>query len=56
MDSTFAAGIAITVVGVAGYAVGTEVAYPGRAFAVTAVMVGLALAAVGSANGRGGGP
>lgn len=55
MDSAFTAGTAITVVGVAGYAVGTAVAYPGRAFSLTAVMVGLTLVAVGSANGRGGG-
>lgn len=55
MDSAFGAGIVLTVAGVVGYAVGTAVAYPGRAFTVAAVMIGLALAAVGTANGRGDG-
>lgn len=56
MDSAFAAGIVLALAGVVGYAVGTAVAYPGRAFTVTAVMVGLTLVAVGHANGRRGEP
>lgn len=56
MDNTFAAGVVVTVAGIVGYAVGTAVTYPGRAFTVTAVMVGLTLVAVGSANGREGEP
>lgn len=43
-------GIALTVLGVAGYAVGVVAPYPGRAFAVTGVMVGITLAAIGSAS------
>jgi len=41
------AGIAVTTLGVVGYGVGTLVAYPGRAFSVTAVMVGITLWAIG---------
>ncbi|WP_416839853.1 hypothetical protein [Haloferax sp. DFSO52] len=40
-------GIATTVLGVVAYVVGTVAAYPGRAFSVTAVMVGITLWAVG---------
>ena len=54
MDSAFTAGIAVTAVGVVAYATGTVVAYPGRSFSLTAVMVGLTLAAIEGANGRGG--
>ena len=54
MDSAFVAGLIVTAIGIAGYAVGTTVAYQGRAFTLTAVMVGLTLVAIGTANGRGG--
>ncbi|EMA09098.1 hypothetical protein SAMN05443574_1188 [Haloarcula vallismortis] len=47
MNRLFVAGVALTLVGIAGYAVGTTVAYPGRSASVTAVMVGLTVAAVG---------
>jgi len=47
MNRLFVAGVALTLVGIAGYAVGTSVAYPGRSASVTAVMVGLTVAAVG---------
>ena len=40
------AGVSLTVAGLAGYALGVAGAYPGRAFAVTAVMVGVTLVAV----------
>ncbi|WP_191965445.1 MULTISPECIES: hypothetical protein [Haloferax] len=40
-------GIATTILGVVGYVAGTLVAYPGRAFSLTAVMVGITLWAVG---------
>lgn len=36
-------GAALTVLGVAGYAIGVFVDYPGRAFSLTAVMVGIVL-------------
>ena len=54
MDSAFIAGLVVTAIGVVGYAVGTAVAYQGRAFTLTAVMIGLTLVAIGSANSRGG--
>ncbi|WP_396612467.1 hypothetical protein ACH9L7_04115 [Haloferax sp. S1W] len=41
------AGIAVTGLGIVGYAGGIFVAYPGRAFSVTALMVGITLWAVG---------
>jgi hypothetical protein len=40
------AGIALTLAGLAGYAYGTTTPYPGRAFSVTAVMVGVTLVAI----------
>lgn len=39
-------GAGLVVAGVAGYAAGVVVAYPGRAFSLTAVMVGTALLAI----------
>ena len=47
MDRTFLAGAALTGVGLCGYVAGTVVTYPGRAFSLTALMVGITLAAVG---------
>ena len=47
MNRLFVAGVALTLVGIAGYAVGTTVAYPGRSASVTVVMVGLTVTAVG---------
>lgn len=46
-------GLALTVAGVAGYAAGTQVSYPGRALSVTAVMVGITLLAIGNAGPAG---
>lgn len=42
-----AVGALVTALGLAGYLVGASVAYTGRAFSVTAVMVGLTLLAIG---------
>lgn len=39
-------GIGLFAVGLVGYVVGIYVAYPGRAFSITAVVVGIALAAI----------
>jgi hypothetical protein len=47
MDRTFLAGAGLTGVGLCGYVAGTVVSYPGRAFSLTALMVGITLAAVG---------
>ncbi|WP_435178695.1 hypothetical protein [Halorussus sp. AFM4] len=52
MNPSLAAGAALTVAGVVGYLVGVVEPYPGRAFSVTAVMVGVTLLAIG----RGGEP
>lgn len=46
MNRLAAAGAGLLVLGVAGYAVGLFVAYPARAFSVTAVMVGITLVAI----------
>ena len=47
MNRTLGVGIALSVLGVVGYAAGVATAYPGRSFSVTAVMVGLTLVAIG---------
>ncbi|MFB6124124.1 MAG: hypothetical protein ABEJ78_11785 [Haloferacaceae archaeon] len=47
MDRTFGVGVGLSVVGLAGYVVGVLVAYPARAFAITAFMVGITLVAIG---------
>lgn len=48
MNRTRAAGLALTAGGVAGYLAGLVTPYPGRAFSVTAVIVGITLASLGS--------
>lgn len=48
MNAVFAVGLAVSLLGVAGYAAGVVVPYPGRAFSITAVMVGVTLVAVGT--------
>lgn len=42
-------GALLTVGGVVGYVAGVVATYPGRAFSVTAVMVGITLLAIGNA-------
>lgn len=51
MDRAFAIGAVLTGSGLVGYLLGLAVSYPGRAFSVTAVMVGITLAAIGSRGG-----
>jgi hypothetical protein len=48
MNAEFVAGAVLTVLGVVGYVVGVVAPYPGRAFSVSGVMVGLTLLAIGS--------
>ena len=48
------AGAGLVVLGTLGYAVGVVAAYPGRAFSVAGVMVGIALLAVGGEHLTGG--
>lgn len=50
MNRTLAAGTVLLVVGLTGYALGVARPFPGRAFTITAVMVGLLLVAVGRAG------
>lgn len=54
MNRVLAAGIGLTVLGTIGYGVGVFVAYEGRAFSVTALMVGISFLAVGRSEGEGG--
>lgn len=46
MNPLVVAGLLLTVAGIAGYAAGIAVPYPGRAFSVTAFMTGLTLIAI----------
>jgi len=51
MDSQRRIGLVLFIGGLSAYVAGVHVAYPGRAFSITAVMLGLALAATaGSAS------
>lgn len=52
MNRLVVAGGLLVTVGVAGYAAGVVAAYPARAFSVTAVMVGITLIAIRSADAR----
>lgn len=48
MNRTLAGGVALTALGVAGYAAGVVTSYPGRALSIVSVMVGVTLLAIGS--------
>ncbi len=52
MNRTQRVGVVLTGGGLLGYAVGLSVPYEGRAFSVTAVMVGITLLAIGNATDR----
>jgi magnesium transporter len=41
VDRSFVIGFVLTVVSVVGYLVGVDASYPGRAFSLTALMVGI---------------
>lgn len=51
MDIQRVAGIGLVVAGLAGYMTGVYVAYPGRAFSITALMIGIAIAAISRQHG-----
>ncbi|MFB6353517.1 MAG: hypothetical protein ABEJ92_05470 [Halobacteriales archaeon] len=46
MNRVFGTGLALTGVGLGGYLLGLVQSYPGRAFSLTALMVGIALVAM----------
>jgi len=50
MNTVAGLELGLTVGGVIGYLTGAAAAYPGRAFTVTAVMVGVTLLAVGRSD------
>lgn len=50
MHRVAAAGTVVLALGLVGYAVGIETAYPGRAFSVTAIMVGIGLVGLGRSD------
>jgi len=52
MNGTFVAGAGLTLLGVAGYLAGLVAAYPGRAFSISGVMVGITLLAIGAGADR----
>lgn len=52
--TVFAAGVAVTLLSVAGYVVGVLAPYPGRAISVTGFMVGVTLVAIGTGSRSGG--
>lgn len=51
MNDALGLGLGLTAAGIVGYTVGVSAPYPGRAFSVTAVMIGITLTAVGLAGG-----
>lgn len=53
MKTLLALGLGATAAGTVAYLVGTAVAYPGRAFSITLVMVGVTLVAIGSGGEEG---
>ena len=52
MNIVLLLGLLLTGVGLIGYLTGISTVYPGRAFSVTAVMVGLTLVAIGRSQDR----
>ncbi|ATW88426.1 hypothetical protein halTADL_1671 [Halohasta litchfieldiae] len=46
MEWRTATGVGLFVVGIVGYTAGVSLPYPGREFSLTAVMVGIAIAAI----------
>ncbi|WP_167879936.1 hypothetical protein [Halorhabdus rudnickae] len=48
---TALSGAVVSVLGLCGYVVGVFLAYPGRAFSVTALMIGLTLVVIGRGEG-----
>ncbi|GAA0216409.1 hypothetical protein GCM10009000_033960 [Halobacterium noricense] len=55
MDRSTIAGIVLSLIGLIGYVAGIYVAYPGRAFSITVLMVGIALVAIAQQSATRGG-
>ncbi|WP_266076478.1 hypothetical protein [Haladaptatus caseinilyticus] len=53
MNLPLVAGVALTNLGLVGYLVGVSTPYPGRAFSITGVMVGITLVAIANATNPG---
>lgn len=51
MDTQRVAGIGLVIAGLAGYIAGIYVVYPGRSLSITALMVGIAIAAISRQHG-----
>ncbi len=51
MNRTYASGLGLTVLGLVGYLIGISTPYPGRAFSITGVMVGITLLAIANPAG-----
>ena len=47
MNRLFLSGLTLTIVSLLGYIIGVYVTYPGRAFTITGIMVGLTLLGIG---------
>jgi Ca2+/Na+ antiporter len=52
MNATLAAGLFLSAVGLVAYTAGVFWSYPGRSFSLTALMVGLTMAAIGRSLGE----
>lgn len=50
MERVRAAGLVLTVGGLGAYLAGVSIAYEGRAFSLTAIMLGITLVAIGGAE------
>lgn len=53
MNRTFVAGVVLTLASLAGYVAGVVAPYPGRAFTLSGLMVGITLLAVSAGDGEG---
>ena len=54
MNVALALGLVLTLAGLVAYVVGILTPYPARSLSVTAVIIGITLAAVGRSDSRGG--
>ncbi len=52
MNRLTTTGLVLTGLGSVGYSAGIAVAYSGRAFSITAIMIGITLLAIGRSIGR----